>query len=287
METGNTSVALVEHIAEHVPRGQRRGILDGRRGDQQALQLREVPPTRAVVLDDGVDHGRHHETVGNAFAFHEVECLPGVEVVQHDVAAAAEPGGQVLIAGAVGNGAEVHALVAGFDRRKRIEPVAPGVEPGLVGIGNALGLAGGAAGVANDEIVVFGDVEIRVVARVLRQPVFIACIAHPHLFEIGQVIGNAGDLRGVVLAHHQQPAPGVAEHVQMRLAPVARIQRHAHQVGGRGTAEEVRRLDRVVFEYADPVSRLEARGQHGIGQAQGALPGLSEGEAAVAVHHRF
>ena len=107
------------------------------------------------------------------------------------------------------------------------------------------------------------------------------------MLQAGQVIGDSRDLFGVGVADDQQAALGMAEHVQMRVPPVPGIERHPHQVGGRGAAEQVSRLDRVVFQHPDPVAGLEARGQHGVGQAQRAPPGFRKSQAPVTMHYGF
>jgi len=50
----------------------------------------------------------------------------------------------------------------------------------------------------------------------------------------------------------------VLKHVTVCLAAIPRVQRHANQVGGSSTTEEVDRLERVVLEDTDPVTRFQS-----------------------------
>ena len=107
------------------------------------------------------------------------------------------------------------------------------------------------------------------------------------MLEVRQLVLNALDLGQVIGADHQGPAVGVAQHVQMRLAAIARIERHPHQVGGGSAGKQIGRLDRIVFQHADAVAGLQAQAQERIGQPEAAAPGFGKSIAAVAVHDRF
>ncbi len=232
-------------------------------------------------MDDGIHHGGHHEAVGNAFALDEIQGFLSVEVIHHHVAATGEPNRQVLIARAVGDGAQVQALVAGLHRGKRIKPVPAGGEPGFVGIGHPLGKARRAAGMANDEVVVRRDGQTGVLICLGFEPTLVARVPDDDVLEIGQLVCEPGHLTRMIFADDQRAAVGVAKHVPMRVAAVARVKGHAHEVCDRRAAEEVGRLHRVVFEHPDSISRMEPQAAKTIAEPHTPLPGLAESEPAV------
>ena len=59
---------------------------------------------------------------------------------------------------------------------------------------------------------------------------------------------------GMALADHHRSTAGVGQHVSVRFATVAGIERDADHIGGGRPAEEVDRLEGVVFEHADSVA---------------------------------
>ena len=179
----------------------------------------------------------------------------------------------------------MQAFVAGLHRRKGVEPIPPRRQPSPMGVGDALGLPGGAAGVADDEQVVLTDVGIWVGIRLAGQPAFVAGVAHPDMGQVRQLVGQAFHFVPIGLTHEQQPTAGVAEHVPMRIPPVARIERHPHEIGGRRGAKQIRRLNGVVLQHPHSVAGLEAGGEHGIGEPQRAAPGFPKGQAALAMRH--
>lgn len=168
-----------------------------------------------------------------------------------------------------------------------VEPVAAGGEPGAVRIGDTLALARGAAGVAQDEIVVGCDGGIGIDGRLLFEPAFIGRIAQEHMLQVGQVGLQAIDLGQVLFIDDHCAAAGMAHHVQMAVAGVARIERHPHQVRDGGAQEDVGRFQPVVFQHRDPVLRPQPQRQQAVGETDATLPRLCEGEPAAAGDDRL
>ena len=83
----------------------------------------------------------------------------------------------------------------------------------------------------------------------------VAVVTDDDGFEGVDLIDHAVELGRMIPRHDDHSTRGVVEHVQVRLALVARVKRHTHHVCHRGTEEEVGRLDAVVFEHPDPITR--------------------------------
>ena len=125
------AVDLVERIAEDVVGEVGSVVGDRCPADVEDLEGAPVPPSGARVPGQVGQHGRRGEHVGDALALHEVEALPGIEVVHHHVGAAGHPDGHEEVARGMGDGPDVQAAVTGLDRRPGIEPVPAGGQPGV------------------------------------------------------------------------------------------------------------------------------------------------------------
>ena len=238
----------------------------------------------AWMASERVQHRRHHERHRHAFVLHRVEDEVGFEAIQQDVGGASEERGQKQVAGSVRNRADVHARVAWQHGREQVEPVAAGVEPGLVGVRDAFGHARGATGVTDDVVVVGAALDHRVLVGERGQPVLITVVANDHVFERRHGLVDAGDVGSVIGADHEDLAVGVAEHVLVRLHRVPRVERHPNGAGDARPDEHVGCLDAVVLENPDPVAGGDAERAERIGHAATALPGLGEREAMLARH---
>jgi hypothetical protein len=103
--------------------------------------------------------------------------------------------------------------------------------------------------------------------------------------KIGQLVADRLDLRRILLRHDDGPAVGMRQHMEMALSRIARIERHAHQVGDGRAQKEIGGLERVVLQHADAVLWPKAQCKKSIGQAHATLPCLGEGEPPVARRH--
>ena len=86
------------------------------------------------------------------------------------------------------NRRDMQAFVTRLYRRKQKRPIPPRRQPGAVGIGHALGQSGGAAGMANNKIIVRRDRYIRVIVGKPGQPVFIAVIPADDFLQLRQCL---------------------------------------------------------------------------------------------------
>ena len=252
------AVALIKHVAEDVASEQCRVVGDRRAADLKHLERRPVAAASGRFGGDGMQHGRHQKPVGNLFALHRLDNGGRVERLHQQVHPAAEPHGSKEVAGAMRDRPCVLADVALLHRGKRKEPVPARVEPGLVGVGHPFGRARRAAGMANDEVVVFGNRWVRIGVGKAGQPGLVVVVSDDHVVEAGDLVLDTGKRGCVACADHDRSAAGVGQHVHVGLALIAGIERNPNQVGSRRAAEEVDRFERVVFEYADSVARLEA-----------------------------
>jgi hypothetical protein len=75
--------------------------------------------------------------------------------------------------------------------------------------------------------------------------------------EVRQLSPHRLDLGRVLLCNDHGAAAGVAQHMEMALRRIARIERHAHQVSDRRPEKEIRRFEGVVLEHADAILRPE------------------------------
>jgi hypothetical protein len=76
------------------------------------------------------------------------------------------------------------------------------------------------------------------------------------VFEFRQFAANGLDLGYVFFRNHNRPAAGMAQHVDVALAGIARIERHPHQIGDRRPQKKIRGFQRVVLEHADAILRF-------------------------------
>jgi hypothetical protein len=278
-------VHLVHGVAEHVvPRG-RGARADRGAGHHNGLQVGQVQALAAGLGDHIGDHRGHREEVSDPVVAQRLRERGRVEPRRQNVHAPGQPDGQEQVARAVRDRPDVQAHVTDVGGREHVEPVAGGAHPGPVRVGDALGPAGRAGRVPDDEHVVEGDVQVRVGGIVPGEPGLVAGVPDQDAQPADRV-REGGDLVGVLLRHHDDLAAGVPDHVRVRLGGVAPVQRHAHQVGNRGAEVEVDRLDAVVLEDRDPVPRGQAEPGQGVGQAQAAFPGLPVGQLAVAAADR-
>jgi hypothetical protein len=156
-----------------------------------------------------------------------------------------------------------------------------------MGVGHALGLAGRAAGVADDEIILGIDGGIGIDGGLAREPGLVPRVVHQDMREVGQLAADGVDLGCVFFRNHDGPAAGMRQHMDVALAGIARIERHTHQIGDGCPQKKNGGFQRVVLDHADAVLGIEPQCQKPVGQAHPALPGLGEGEPAVAGRDRL
>ena len=289
--------AHARHALDH--RGRRRGA-----GHHAVHRLRDA---RALVLgsidDEVVDDGRG-AVVRHAVIAHGREDGRGVHAPQANVRAA-HHGQRPGEAPAVAVEHRQRPQVAREVRQRPGDGVAHGVEVGAAVVGDhALGVAGGAAGVAH------GD-GVPLVGRAL-QPGQRLVRGQPGLVLVrAQALAGAGvlavahvdddDLAAVLLAQPAQRLvhdraelevgdqhPGLAVvHLpgqQRRVQP--RVQRVQHRPQGRHGVVRLDHLRRVGQHHADGVAAAHAQRRQRRSQARRALAALRPGVAPLAVDHR-
>ena len=171
------------------------------------------------------------------------------------------------------------AVIAEFERREQERPVPLGAHPRAVAEGDALGRAGRPGRVADHVEIVRADHRVGIVGREGCQPLLVPAVTDDHVPKIRQRIGEIRYLGLLILGHHGDAALRMAQHVRVRLAAVALVQRYPDQVAYRGAEEEVRRGQAVILQRGDPVAGPCAEGSQRVREPDAPLPGLAVGQA--------
>ena len=219
--------------------------------------------------------------MSDVVAAHHAQHLGRVERTEQQVGAAVQPGRQEEVARGVRDRPRVADHTVSFEVRQPVIPVAAVHQPVVLGVTDALWTARRTRRMPDDVPVVRSDLHHRVLARLGGQPLLIAIIAINHVLQGADLVLQPRHIGQVVTVGDQHFHLCLLEHLAVRQAPVASVQRHAHGAGDGAAEKQIGGAQIVVFEARHPVAWLDAQIDEPIRQAHASIPHLAEGQLAV------
>ena len=136
-------------------------------------------------------------------------------MIEQQISSTRQPCWRVQIARAMRNRPYVHAHFACVHWRKVIEPIASGIQPRAMGIGNALWFSRCTTRMTNDVPIIRIDFHHRINIREGRKPFFIGGIAHQDFFKRWQTLCHAIEFGCVFFCNNNHSARSMPKHVLM------------------------------------------------------------------------
>ena len=293
MGDGGAALALAVALPEDVTEGRHPPLDDLQRHGRTAVPD-ELEAADIVLLDvrygeDGDEVGRHDGYVGGLFVLDELERAGGIEELDDDVAGAhIEQRADHGVPGDVEHRRDLDVPVVRLDAL--VDNIRPAVVPGLaVGVKRPARDAGGAAGVNDEEPVVFFHADVRLFGRIGFQQVFDEQHVRGALFQ-GDKVADATQTRPHRPgdARHLQPDKKgvdlrVVDEVVEFVGAETRVEPGEDIAAFHGRPVDDGVVQAVPGQYADGVALADAELLEGVYQAVD--PGIEAGvgQALVAV----